>query len=87
MLIADNYLHLKKWNSALKRFKYANLMIPNRFLPLYYQMIIYEDKKDTIKALSIASKILIKKLKVKDSKVVMKIKEEARACINRHKKY
>ena len=77
LLIADNYRQLKETLRAIEKFEYANAMIPSRFLPLYYEMIIYEEEGDDINAYRIAQIVVNKPAKIEKSPSVRKIKDEA----------
>lgn len=81
MLIADNYQQLGYLEKAIEKYEYANRMIPNRFLPLYYQMKIYIEKGDCINAYKIANTIISKPVKIKRSKAVKQIIDEAKAYL------
>lgn len=83
LLIADDYRQLKETKLAIEIFEYANAMIPSKFLPLYYEMIIYEEEGDKINAYRIAQIIVNKPVKIKKSPSVRKIKGEAEIIIFR----
>lgn len=68
MLLADNYYHIGNTELAIKTYKYAELMIPCRFSPLYKQFEIHQKENDTGKANEIAKKI-VKKIVKKQVKV------------------
>ncbi len=81
MLMADNFRKSGNKKEAIKRLRFANNMIPNRFLPLYYEMEIYKEDNDSIKAYNVAMKIINKSVKIKNSHSIRKIKEEAKKVI------
>lgn len=66
-----NYLSLKEWGAAEKTFTDAHNMIPNRFIPLYYLVEIYDKSNRREKADSIASIILTKPIKIHSPHVDM----------------
>lgn len=77
MLMADNYKELGCPQKAINLFEYANSMVPSKFLPLYYEMVTYENEKDYANAYRIAEIIKSKPTKVAKSPSVKKIKNEA----------
>ena len=77
MLIADDYAKLGYADSAIVNFRFASDMIPNRFLPLYHIMQIHISRDDYIHAKEIAREILNKPVKIKNSKSVERIREDA----------
>lgn len=81
MLLADNYYKLGNLDTAYEKFKYANEMIPNRFLPLYYELIICKKKNDIYRGVIIANTIIHKTEKNNTSPKVKRIKDEAKAFI------
>lgn len=82
MLIADNLKQIGYKDEAIEVLKFANAMIPNRFLPLYYEMETYLECGDTINAYNTAFRIINKPAKVAGSPTVKKIKEEAQKMIH-----
>lgn len=66
---ADNYYQLKEYEAAEHWADLAANMCPNRFVPLYYKVMIlnYTDRQD--KAVTLAQKILDKPIKVKATDV------------------
>ncbi len=73
--IANNYFYTHDWVAAESRYKYAALMCPNRFVPLYQLFNIYLDNNDIDAARKIGSQILAKPVKI-ESTTVSRIKSE-----------
>lgn len=84
MILADNFYHTGKTQKAIETYKHAGNMIPNRFLPLYYQLEIFEKENNTDEAKKIAKEILKKKVKVK-SQTIDFIIEKAKNYLNENK--
>lgn len=82
LLMGDNYQQMSIPDSAIIYYERASDMIPNRFLPLYYQMVVYQEQGDYDKAQEIAKTIIHKKNKIKDSKTVKEIIKRANECLN-----
>lgn len=80
LLIADNYQQIGIPDSAIFAYRYANAMIPNRFLPLYYEMKVYQEIEEGEKAKETALKIIRKKVKI-DNTATKRIKAEAQRCL------
>lgn len=74
MLLADNYYNIGDTIKAIRTYKYAENMVPCRFLPLYHQMKIYKKLGKVSKAEGIAQKIIEKQVKVKSATVKTIIK-------------
>ena len=77
LLLADNYKQLNQYEDSEKCLKKASYMIPNRFIPLYNLLLLYEIKKDSINAKKVANEILNKQIKV-DSYKVRQMKKRVR---------
>lgn len=86
MLLADDYRQLGDIKESIKRFQVANTMIPSRFLPLYHEMMTYEDIGDYVNACRIARRIINKPVKIHKSASVKKIIREAEDIISLHTK-
>lgn len=84
MLMADNYQQLGFTDKAILRYKYANLMVPNRFLPLYYEMQVHIKEGNTTQACKVARTIIDKPVKHPKSRSVKKIISEARKYLQSH---
>lgn len=82
LLMGDDYQQIGLLDSAITCYNRAHQMIPNRYLPMYYQMKLYEDYCKTDKAKAIAKEILRKDNKFKKSKKVQLIINEAKQCFN-----
>ncbi len=65
MLLADNYRKIGKYEKALQAYKLSNMMVPHKFLPLYYQMEIFKEIGNYDKMKQIAGIILSKKVRMK----------------------
>lgn len=85
MLLADDYQQLGDTASAISHYTIAACMVPSKFLPLYYTMKLYETMGDTANAVSTASSILSKKIKVERSKSVQRIIREAEELLSGYK--
>lgn len=81
MLIGDDYQNIGDTLSAISRYEYANLMVPSRLLPQYYQMRLYLEKGDTVASIDIAKNIVRKEPKIKQSRAARKIINEANEII------
>ncbi len=64
MLLADNAKNQGKTKEAIKIYKHASNMIPNRFLPLYRLVQLYRRVHDTASARRLARRIVKKSIKV-----------------------
>ncbi|MBS6269628.1 MAG: O-antigen ligase family protein [Tannerella sp.] len=82
MLIADNYYNMKQWNMANKHYIIASQMIPNRFMPLYKRMLLYETVQNKHLSLYMAHIIINKPVKI-PSNTINKIKHDAQMIINK----
>lgn len=81
LLMGDNYQQMDIPDSAIVYYKRASEMIPNRFLPLYYQMAVYQEQGNNNKAKEIAEIIVHKENKIKKSKTVNEIIKKANECL------
>ncbi|MBR6191978.1 MAG: O-antigen ligase family protein [Prevotella sp.] len=81
LLMGDNYQQMDIPDSAIVYYKRASEMIPNRFLPLYYQMAVYQEQGNNNKAKEIAEIIVHKENKIKKSKTVNEIIKRANECL------
>lgn len=81
LLMGDDYQQIGLLDSAIACYNRAYQMIPNRYLPLYYQMKLYKDNCNTDNAKVIAKEILRKDNKFKKSKKVQLIINEAKQCL------
>ncbi len=82
LLMGDNYQQMDILDSALVYYRRASKMIPNRYLPLYYQMTVYQEKDDNYHAKKIAEMILCKKNKIGNSRTIHEIVKKANECLN-----
>ncbi|MDD2495620.1 MAG: O-antigen ligase family protein [Tissierellia bacterium] len=81
MIMADNYGELNQLNKAEYHYELAHNMIPNRFMPLFKLMELYEINGDNDKALNMAHMIISKKIKI-PSQTVNIIVEKAENLIS-----
>ncbi len=86
MLIADNLQNLGRLKEAINKYQYANKMVPNRFLPLYYEMQIHIANQDSTHAYRTAERIINKPIKIKNSKVIKEIIKQAEFCFAKYQK-
>ena len=82
LLMGDDYQQLELPDSALEYYQRASKMILCRYLPLYYQMKVYQEQGEYEKARKIATTILCKKNKIEKSKVAQEVVRRARECLN-----
>ena len=82
MLLADDYQQMGNTSLAVEHYDLAASMVPSRFLPYYYKMKMYMSIGDTVGSLEMANHIVNKEVKVKRSKAVQKIIEEASEFLN-----
>lgn len=75
MLLADNYLKMENYRDAEDSFLLASQMCPNRFLPLYNLVKLYEQTGRQTEALRLAAEIVRKPVKV-PSYTIEKIKKD-----------
>ncbi|MDR2954703.1 MAG: O-antigen ligase family protein, partial [Prevotella sp.] len=80
MLLADNYSNLNKFDESERHYQLALNMCPNRFLPLYQVMKIYDRRGQSGDAIRTAKIIINKEIKV-PSTTVTKIKIDAQKRI------
>lgn len=64
MILAENHSHLGETYNAEKYFITAHNMIPNKFLPLYKMMMLYDVAGESDKALATAKIIIGKEVKI-----------------------
>jgi len=77
MLIAENYYNLRIFDSAEKHYLLASRMCPNRFMPLYGLVNIYENTKRKKEEIELVKIIIDKPVKIPSS-IILKIKSEMR---------
>jgi O-antigen ligase len=80
MLLADNYYNLNILDESEKHYRLASNMCPNRFLPLFQMMKIYDNRGEIKNTVDIATVIIYKEVKI-PSPATTKIKIEARERI------
>lgn len=81
VILADTYQNLGDMSRALICYTKAWQMIPNRFLPLYKEMLLYDNANDTINAQRIARQLLNKDIKVSSS-YIDNILQDANEILN-----
>lgn len=81
MLIADNYYSMKRMDLAEERYIKASNMCPNRFLPLYRLVSVYDKMNREKDALNMVTRILNKKVKI-SSVIIDSIRMEMQRRIN-----
>lgn len=81
LLMGDDYQKLERYEEAIACYKRAGEMIPSRYLPLYYQMKLYQESEDWNESHRIAHIILEKKNKIKKSKITQQVIKEASECL------
>lgn len=86
MLMAGCYQHLGHSQAAVEKYRYANRMVPNRFLPLYHEMQIYIENGDSMRACEGARTIIERPVKIKKSAAVKRIIREANNYLNQYSK-
>lgn len=84
MIMADNYRHTNMTKKAVECYDLASNMAPCRYLPLYDQMKMLLETRDTMSAIELAKKIMNKKVKV-ESDYLDKIIAETDVLINKKK--
>ncbi len=75
VFIGDGYFKSKKIKKAIESYEYAENMVPNRFVPLYKQFLVFKENKDIERLKTISKKINQKPVKINSSTVEM-IKQE-----------
>jgi hypothetical protein bacD2_10657 len=81
ILMADNYKKMEEFDLEERYLKNAVQMCPNRFIPLYLLVKLYDKTNRKREALELAELILSKKIKVQ-SFTVKKIKADMYDYIN-----
>ena len=85
LLLADNYQELKQYKQAEECLLLAYQMIPNRFIPLYRLVKLYELQGKNKQTLSLAKSILEKTVK-KNSAEIVSIQNEMQQLIDNNNK-
>lgn len=85
ILMGDDYTKLGRTEEAFKVYKKASLMIPNRFVPLYNIMKLYQSINDNDSARIIAEQIVYKPVKIK-SVSISAIIDDAFLILNKDNK-
>lgn len=81
LIMGDNYQKINLIDSAIIYYKRAGDMIPNRYLPLYYQMVVYQEQGKINDAKNVAKTIIHKECKIKESIKVNEIIKRANKCL------
>ena len=79
--MADNYQKMKQYKEAERCLILASEMIPNRFIPLYRLVKLYEETNQKQKAIRIANQLINKPVKI-TSPEIMTIRIEMQELIN-----
>ena len=82
LLLADCYLQKENFDQAEKCFLLASNMCPNRFVPLYQLVYLYDRIGEKEKAYDLAEKIMYKAVKVPSFKV-QRIKNEMKEYVEK----
>ena len=81
---ADNYFQFGDYINSERCALWALGMCPNRFVPLYQLMEIYDKQGQTEKARNMAETIINKKIKVRSSTVLL-VRQRAQNWLDSHK--
>ena len=81
LLMGDDYQQLNMPDSAIICYQRAGEMIPNRYLPLYYQMVVHQEQGNDDEARKVAEMIIHKENKIKKSKTIQEIIKRANECL------
>ena len=81
LLMGDDYQKLERYDEAIACYKRAGEMIPSRYLPLYYQMKLYQENENLDESHRIAHIILKKENKIKKSRITQQVIKEAIECL------
>ena len=84
LILADNYKQLKQYDHAERCLLQASHMCPNRFLPLYYLVNLYQEIGRSDEAIALAQRIVEKPVKI-PSYTINKIKADMKRLIHWHK--
>lgn len=85
MLLADSYKELKRAEEAERHFLLASAMCPNRFMPLYQLVELYNATGRRSDAIALAQKIAAKKVKI-PSPTVNAIKNKMKQLVSEQEK-
>ncbi len=85
LLLADNYQQLKQYKQAEECLLLAYQMIPNRFIPLYRLVKLYELQGKNKQALTLAQTILERPVKINSAEIVS-IQHEMQQLIDKSNK-
>ncbi|WP_299431898.1 O-antigen ligase family protein [uncultured Maribacter sp.] len=83
--LGDSYKRIKQYDKAEMAYKTAANMIPVRFYPMYLLAKLYEESGETVKAMTIANKILNKDIKI-PSTAIKEIQAEMKMILQRSEK-
>ena len=70
MLLANIYKNLGQNDNAIQTYEVAHNMVPCRFEPLYGQLMIYSESRDTTNTIRKAYEIIEKPIKVRSDRVL-----------------
>lgn len=77
MLLAHDLQQIKRYDEAVACYEKARHMVPSKYLPLYYEMKLYDEIRDIRSTRKLALEIIQKKSKKSHSTSIRKIKNEA----------
>ena len=84
MIKGDCYQNLGDTLSAIDCFDQASEMVPSKFSPLYYKMILFKNMGDTLNCIETAKRIVNKKIKIVKSKKIQEIIRESNEILNEY---
>ncbi|MFL1011683.1 O-antigen ligase family protein [Jejuia sp. DST062] len=82
--LGDTYRGEKQYKNAEMAYKRAYHMIPSRFYPLYLQAKLYDESGDEAQAVTMAKRLLDKKVKI-PSTAIEEMKTEMKTIITKYK--
>ena len=80
--LGNVYKAMKYYNKAENAYKYASYMVPHKLYPLYLLVILYVETGQDEKAVTIATRLLSKEVKV-ESEAAKDIKEAVQKIVNK----
>ena len=83
ILIGNNYKDMKHYDLAEKSYYKAFAVMPNRLLPFYQLMLLYQDSGDMKKAKAMAKRVIEMKPKI-ESRLTKEMKNKATEFLSQH---
>ena len=83
ILIGNNYKEMKHYDLAEKSYYKAFAVMPNRLLPFYQLMLLYQDSGDMKKAKAMAKRVIEMKPKI-ESRLTKEMKDKAKEFLSQH---